>query len=106
MGLINILTFPGVIPLLLFGIDSGSLLDYVLVWLGLSIAIHAFPTVEDAKYARDVATARETPLLTKLLFGPLSWAVYLGALGSLYWLDVVYGIAVVVLVPQLLMRSH
>src|SRR5215831_7036948 len=42
---------PGVIPLLLFGIESGSLLDYVLVWLGLSIAIHTFPTVEDAKYA-------------------------------------------------------
>lgn len=94
---------PGIIPLLLFGIDGGSLLDYVLVWLGFSIAMHAFPTVEDAKLAKDVAKNRATPALTQILFAPLSWILYLGALGSLYWLDVVYGIAVVGLAPQLLL---
>ncbi|HZT41870.1 MAG TPA: hypothetical protein VFA07_06755 [Chthonomonadaceae bacterium] len=98
-----IIATPGVIPLLLFGIDSGSVLDYVLVWLGASIAIHAFPTVEDAKIVKDIANAKETPALTQVLGGPLSWAIYLGSLGSLYWLDVVYGIAIVILVPQLLL---
>ncbi len=98
-----VIATPGVIPLLLFGIDSGSLPDYLLAWLGFSIAVHAFPTLDDAKIARDVAFARGTPTLTQILFGPLSWAIYLGALGTLYWLELVYGLAVVILAPHLLL---
>jgi Putative zincin peptidase len=42
-----IFSFPAAIPVIRFG--AGDLLDYFLIWLGVSIAMHAIPSTGDAK---------------------------------------------------------
>ena len=42
-----IVSFPAAIPVIKFG--AGDLLDYFLIWLGVSIAMHAIPSTGDAK---------------------------------------------------------
>jgi len=45
-----VIAFPAAIPVLKF--EAGSPLDYVLIWLGVSIAMHAFPSTGDAATMR------------------------------------------------------
>ena len=93
---------PAVIPVIRF--ENADLLDYVLIWLGVSIAMHAFPSKGDAKTIWSMLKRRETPLLVKLIGAPIVGLIYLGALGSFFWLDAIYGVAVAALMPYLLVH--
>jgi hypothetical protein len=42
-----LIALPAVIPVMRF--EAGAPLDYLLMWLGVSIAMHAFPSTGDAK---------------------------------------------------------
>jgi hypothetical protein len=97
-----LIAFPGVIPVMRFG--GGSIIDYALVWLGVSIAMHAFPSTGDAKTMWHAVTARETSLLAKLFVIPLVALIYVGALGSFFWLDAIYGVALSMALPTLLVQ--
>lgn len=70
-------------------------------WLAVSIAMHAFPSIGDARSIWSAAWSRKSPLPVKLLSLPLVPFIYLLALGSIFWLDVVYGVVVAILLPGL-----
>jgi hypothetical protein len=75
---------------------------YVLAWLGLSIAMHSFPALGDAlDLWRAVRSCPSSPL-THLLATPLAEFIYIGAVGRLFCVDLLYGIGEVLLVPALL----
>lgn len=78
--------------------------DCIRIWLGFSIAMHAFPSTGDAKAMWRAVWSRGTSLPAKLLGTPLVALVYAGAMGSALWLDAVYGAAVVVLAAKALAR--
>lgn len=82
--------------------DALVFLWLALIWLGISIAMHSFPSTGDANTIWKAVWRREAPLLSKLLGTPLVIVIYLGALGSILWLDLVYGLAVVVGLPMYL----
>ncbi len=73
--------------------------DFFLFWLGLSIAMHSFPSTGDAKSIWRTLWGRGAPLSAKLIGTPLVGLIFLGALGSFFWLDLAYGIAVAVVIP-------
>ncbi|MHB9131404.1 MAG: DUF3267 domain-containing protein [Armatimonadota bacterium] len=77
---------------------------YGLLWLGISIAAHAFPSTGDARAIWHGAWRRGVPWYLKLLSIPLVGTLYLFALGSIFWLDVIYGVAVAVILPPLLVH--
>lgn len=79
---------------------TGGPLHYVLIWLGVSIAMHAFPSTGDARAMWRAVWSRRSPLPAKLIGTPLVLLIYGGALGSVIWLDLAYGIAVVILLPR------
>ena len=89
---------PAAIPVIQF--DTGDALDYLLIWLGVSIAMHAFPSVGDAESIWDTLEKEKTSFLTKLIGVPAIGVIFLGALGSMIWLDVVYGVLVAMLLPN------
>lgn len=95
----GLIALPASIPVLKF--NQGSFLDYFLVWLGVSIAMHAFPSIGDAKSIKSAVFNDETPLSTKIIAVPIVGLIYVGALGSFIWLDVLYGIGVATMFSSL-----
>ncbi|BCN31818.1 metalloprotease family protein [Anaeromicropila herbilytica] len=95
-----IIALPGAIPVIEF--ETGNLLEYFLIWLGVSIAMHSFPSIGDAKNIWKSVWNKETGILLKIIATPIVGLIYLGAVGSILWLDLIYGIAVAMFVPNLL----
>lgn len=77
----------------------------VFMWLAISIAIHSFPSTGDAKSIWNSVWSQGTPVAAKLIGTPLVAIIFLGALGSIFWLDLIYGFGVVVELPKLLMED-
>jgi len=64
--------------------------------------MHAFPSTGDAASIWATVRSPETPLATRLLAVPIVGLIGLGAVGSFFWLDLFYGVGVVILLPRLL----
>ena len=99
-----IIALPAAIPILKFG--SGSILDYFLIWLGVSIAMHSFPSTGDAESIWEAIKSDQTPTWLRLCTVPLVGLIYICALGSMVWLDFFYGIAVAMFIPNILIRLY
>lgn len=86
-----------------FKFNTANFLDYLMMYLGISIAMHAFPSTVDASSLwRSVVENPRTTWLTKIVIAPFIGFAYLGALGSFFWLDLAYGIGVCIGLPSLL----
>ena len=97
-----IIAFPAALQ---YKFNAATPLDYVLLYLGVSIAMHSFPSTGDAQSLWGQVSSDETPMLTKILVAPIVGIIYLGALGSFFWLDAIYGVAVAVGLPWLIVRG-
>ena len=69
------------------------LISLGMIWLGISIAMHAFPSLGDAVSIWKALWGCNSSIMVKLLGLPIVLLILLGALGSYVWLDVAYGIA-------------
>ena len=86
-----------------YKLDAMNPFDYVLLYLGVSIAMHAFPSTGDARTLwESVVKNSASSRLSKIIVTPIVGFIYLGALGSFIWLDLLYGIGVAVGLPWLL----
>jgi hypothetical protein len=92
---------PAFVPVRVF--DRGDVLCYFLLWLGVSIGMHAFPSTQDAivlsTQAGDAAK-RWNPLA--ILSIPLAGVFVAANIMSFFWLDMIYGLAVGLGIPELL----
>jgi hypothetical protein len=79
---------------------------YFFYWLGLSIGMHAFPSTVDLDHVfqRAPEAARKGNVLAILSY-PLVAILYVLNLGRFFWADLLYGIAVGILVPLALFRA-
>lgn len=78
------------------------LVNLVLLWLGFSIMMHAFPSTADAKSLNEcVLKNPEVPMIAKIFVAPVILLIYIGAVGSVVWLDLFYAVAVAMLAPKL-----
>jgi len=75
-----------------------GLIAYILYWLGLSIAMHSFPSSQDADNLWDYSKKswRRNPLVP--LSFPVVGLIKLARLLSAIWFDLVYAIALLLLV--------
>ncbi len=88
-----------------FRLDSTNPLDLLLLYLGVSVAMHAFPSTGDASALwSSVMENERSSWLTKIVVAPIVGFIYLGALGSFFWLDLLYGIGVAYGLPLLLVK--
>jgi hypothetical protein len=60
-------------------------------WLAVSIGMHSFPSTGDAKSLWHALWREKSPALARLVGTPLVVAIYVGAIGSIFWLDLIYG---------------
>ncbi len=91
-----------VIPLKRVNGDFGSFVLIMVMWLAISIAMHSFPSTGDAKSIWSAIWAKGAPFGARVVGTPLVGLIYLGAVGSVVWLDLIYGGAVVIGLPILL----
>ena len=95
-----LIALPASLPI--FKFDNGTPLDYLLIYLGVTIAMHAFPSRGDADAIWNAGKETDTPLWVRILGYPIVGLIYLGSLGSFFWLDVIYGVSIAIGVPQLI----
>ena len=96
-----LIALPAVIPV--FMTNNPNTFNYILIYLGVSIAMHAFPSKGDANAILEAIKEDDTPLAAKIIAYPVVGFIYLGSIGSFFWLDLIYGIAVCVWLPKYLM---
>ena len=94
-----LISFPAALPVFTF--NSGGILDYILIYLGVSIAMHAFPSSGDADSIWSQVKEKETPLWVKFLGYPIVGLIYLASIGRYVWLDLLYGVGVAIGFPYL-----
>jgi hypothetical protein len=95
-----LIALPASLPV--FVLHDARPLDYLLIYLGVSIAMHAFPSTGDANVIWQVVKDKNTNLFVRIVGYPIVGLIYLGSLGSFFWLDLIYGIGVAVGIPQLI----
>ena len=93
-----IIAFPGALA---YHTSKALAFHYVLIWLGISIAMHSFPSTGDANSIWRAMWVKGTPLLARIVALPVVLLIYLGAVGSFFWLDLIYGAAIGLYLPYL-----
>lgn len=84
--------------------NMGVFSELFLYWLGISIAMHAFPSIGDAKSLWQGLWHGNYNFAIRLLALPSVGIIYLGALGSYFWLDAVYGVFIIGFLPGVLLH--
>ena len=83
--------------------ESTKLVGGILIWLAVSVAMHSFPSTGDAKSIWQALWGEQAPILARFLGTPLVGIIYLGAVGSIFWLDLLYGAGVALGLPRVLL---
>ena len=96
--------FPALFPMRIFG--QASVLSYFWIWLGVSIGMHAFPSTQDARglwiQAREAA---KTGSVLAVISFPIAALIYVANILSFFWFDAIYGIALGLGLPELILRG-
>ncbi len=98
-----LISFPSVFRVFEFE-NSASFLDCILIWLGVSIAMHAIPSTGDANSMLTALSDKKVPIFAKFCIFPLAGLIYILAVGSVVWLDLFYGVTASLALPQILLR--
>lgn len=93
--------FPSVLRAFEFE-GATSLADQILIWLGISIAMHAIPSKTDIKSMWQSVSGVKAPWLAKVVIAPVAGLMHVLALGSIIWLDLLYGVCIIGLPPHIL----
>lgn len=88
----------------LFHLFSGSAIDYFLLWLGFSIAIHCFPSTTDAQSLWKRLWRIETNIFEKLIGFPIAILAFTASYGGYLFFDALYALTIIFILPKLLVR--
>lgn len=97
-----VIALPAALPV--FRFNTANIFDYLLIYLGVSIAMHAFPSTGDANTIVQSLKEKSTPVWAKIVGYPIVGLIYLGSLGSFFWLDLLYGVGVAIGLPNLIIH--
>ncbi|WP_252243818.1 MULTISPECIES: metalloprotease family protein [unclassified Clostridium] len=82
-----------------------NFLNLILAWLGISILMHAFPSKVDAEnMIESILKNKEVPIIFRILVTPIIGLIYIGSYGSVVWLDLIYAIAISIMLPKILVQ--
>ena len=98
-----LICFPVYLPVQYFGISSPF--SYFIMWLGVSIGMHAFPSTQDASVLfgeAKKAAAKGNPLA--ILSFPVVVIIYIANILSVVWFDYIYGLAIGFGIPSLIFK--
>lgn len=99
-----LICFPASIAFHVF--DDHNLFNYFLVWLGVSIGMHAFPSNQDANviWAKAREAAKKKNPLAIASF-PIVILIYIANVLRVVWFDALYGIFIGIILPSLIFQN-
>jgi hypothetical protein len=97
------LSFSAAIPALKFRSPGAN--DLLLIWLAMSVAMHAFPRQEEARDLWASITDPDGPLTVRLIGAPIVGLLYLGTRASDFGLNVIWAIFLAAVLPNLLVSA-
>ncbi|MFO1485735.1 MAG: metalloprotease family protein [Verrucomicrobiaceae bacterium] len=80
-------------------------LDVTLGWLGISVAMHAFPSTGDASSLWHSIRAPGASWLLRIIGFPVVAVIYLGAALSVVWFDAIYAALICFAVPAAVVEA-
>lgn len=94
-----IMCFPATLRIFFF--DDFNLLTFLMLWLGVSIGMHAFPSIQDAENVWDLAKieAKKNNVLAILSF-PLVIVIISANVLRAIWFDAIYGVLIGIVLPE------
>jgi hypothetical protein len=98
-----IICFPALIPIRIFSVEDKF--SYVLLRLGISIGMHAFPSTGDAASLYQQAkksVSLSNPLV--IISFPLIILIYIANALRFFWFDYIYGVAIGLALPAYLLQ--
>jgi Putative zincin peptidase len=96
-----LICLPAYMPMEFF--DLSHPLSYFLMWLGVSIGMHAIPSNQDAQNVYEEAKVKiKSRNLLAIISFPLVGIIYVFNILRVVWIDLIYGIAIGVGIPSLL----
>jgi hypothetical protein len=97
-----LICLPAFVPVRIFSVTNP--LSYFLLWLGISIGMHAFPSTGDAKaLLHNAKKAIGSGNTLAILAYPLVLLIYAANIASVFWADYLYGVAIGLGLPTLLL---
>jgi hypothetical protein len=98
-----LICIPAYLPINFFEISHP--LSYLLMWLGVSIGMHAIPSNQDAKnlYEQAKEKVKEKNVLALISF-PIIGLIYIFNILRFFWADLIYGVGIGVGIPSLLFK--
>jgi hypothetical protein len=98
-----LICIPAYLPVNFFNVDEP--LSYFLIWLGVSIGMHAVPSNQDAKNLHEQVKEKikERNILAIISF-PIIELIYLFNFLRFIWADLAYGVAIGIWVPSLIFK--
>jgi hypothetical protein len=96
-----LICLPAYMPMKFFNLDHP--LSYFLIWLGVSIGMHAIPSNQDANnvYEQAKENIKHKNVLALLSF-PLVGLIYVFNILRIVWADLIYGVAIGIGIPSLI----
>ncbi|MDR1853555.1 MAG: metalloprotease family protein [Azoarcus sp.] len=87
-----VLTFSAFIPLVALGLKGVHPVFYVLMWLGISMGMHAFPSPQDAANFKALVKTADTNFIVKFLAGFFVIITSIAHVLKVIWFDLFYAI--------------
>ncbi|MBL7841545.1 MAG: DUF3267 domain-containing protein [Cyclobacteriaceae bacterium] len=96
-----LICLPAYMPVKFFDLDHP--LSYFLIWLGVSIGMHAIPSNQDADnvFQQAKQQVKNKNILAILSF-PLVGLIYVFNVLRIVWADLIYGVAIGIGIPSLI----
>jgi hypothetical protein len=96
-----VICLPAYMPVKFFNLDHP--LSYALIWLGVSIGMHAIPSNQDANnvFQQAKQEIKHMNILAILSF-PLVGLIYVFNVLRFFWADLFYGIGIGIGIPSLI----
>jgi hypothetical protein len=96
-----LICLPAYMPVKFFNLDHP--LSYFLIWLGVSIGMHAIPSNQDANnvFQQAKEQVKHKNILAILSF-PLIGLIYVFNILRFFWADLIYGVAIGIGIPSLI----
>lgn len=96
-----LICFPAYMPVKFFNLDHP--LSYFLIWLGVSIGMHAIPSNLDANNVFQQAKEQvKHKNIFAILSFPLVGLIYIFNILRIIWADLIYGVAIGIGIPSLI----
>ncbi|MHB0885213.1 MAG: DUF3267 domain-containing protein [Bacillota bacterium] len=95
-----VVALPAALPYFVLGAPM-SILHWFLLWVGVSVGMHAFPSSGDAQSLLSsikLYRAQAGPLI--VLAYPFAWAIFIANVLRFFWIDFFYTAFLVSLVPK------